>query len=148
MFDSKMTLQQDNQSFNKLLQSFDAWINIYVAGFDYQLVLLDVSARAFQEAILEFQSSGTGENSQQFLQVWSRIFDRIFAETFRSEHALQIQGKLLNASMKLWLDQQQVIEMFLNMNNLPTRTEVDEIHRSIYELKKEVKSLKKALAES
>ena len=48
-----MTLQQDNQSFNKLLQSFDAWINIYVASFDYQLVLLDVSARAFQEAILE-----------------------------------------------------------------------------------------------
>ena len=50
--------------------------------------------------------------------------------------------------MKLWLDQQQLIEMFLKMNNLPTRTKVDEIHRSIYELKKEVKSLKKALAES
>ncbi|MBW4605738.1 MAG: hypothetical protein KME22_00580 [Hassallia sp. WJT32-NPBG1] len=143
-----MTLQQDNRSSNKLLQSFDAWINIYVASFDYQLVLLDVSARAFQEAILELQSCGTVENWQQFLQVWSRIFDRIFAETFRSEHVLQIQGKLLNASMKLSLDQQQLIEMFLKMNNLPTRTEVDEIHRSIYELKKEVKSLKKALAES
>jgi class III poly(R)-hydroxyalkanoic acid synthase PhaE subunit len=143
-----MTLQQDNRSFNKLLQSFDAWINIYVASFDYQLVLLDVWVRAFEEALLELQSCGTVENWQQFLQVWSRIFDRIFALTFRSEHVLQIQGKLLNASMKLWLDQQQVIEVFLKMNNLPTRTEVDEIHRSIYELKKEVKSLKKALAES
>jgi class III poly(R)-hydroxyalkanoic acid synthase PhaE subunit len=143
-----MTLQQDNQSFNKLLQSFDAWINIYVASFDYQLVLLDVWVRAFEEALLELQKNGTVENWQQFLQVWNRIFDRIFAETFRSEHALQIQGKLLNASMKLSLDQQQVIEVFLKMNNLPTRTEVDEIHRSIYELKKEVKSLKKALAES
>lgn len=123
-------------------------MNIHVASFDYQLVLLDVWVRTFEEASLELQSCGTVENWQQFLQVWSSIFDRIFAETFRSEHVLQVQGKLLNASMKLSLDQQQLIEMFLKMNNLPTRTEVDEIHRSIYELKKEIKSLKKALAES
>lgn len=63
-----MTLQQDNQSFNKLLQSFDAWINIYVASFDYQLVLLDVWVRAFEEALLELQKNGTVENWQQFLQ--------------------------------------------------------------------------------
>ncbi|NQE36762.1 poly(R)-hydroxyalkanoic acid synthase subunit PhaE [Microcoleus asticus] len=33
------------------------------------------------------------------------------------------------------------------MYDLPTRSEVDEIHHSIYDMRKEVKSLKKALAE-
>ena len=40
------------------------------------------------------------------------------------------------------------MEVFLKMNDLPTRSEVDEIHRNVYELRKEIKSLKKALAES
>jgi len=46
------------------------------------------------------------------------------------------------------LQQQQLVEVFLKMNDLPVRSEVDEVHRSIYELRKEIKSLKKALAES
>ena len=45
------------------------------------------------------------------------------------------------------LYQQQLMEVFLKMYGLPTRTEVDEIHHSIYELRKEVKNLKKVLAE-
>jgi polyhydroxyalkanoate synthesis regulator phasin len=43
--------------------------------------------------------------------------------------------------------QQQLMEVFMKMYDLPTRSEVDEIHHSIYGLRKEVKSLKKALAE-
>ena len=39
------------------------------------------------------------------------------------------------------------MEIYLRSMNLPTRSEVDEIHRTIYELRKEVKSLKKALGE-
>jgi polyhydroxyalkanoate synthesis regulator phasin len=45
------------------------------------------------------------------------------------------------------LYQQQLMEVFLKMYDLPTRSEVDEIHRSIYEMRKEIKSLKKALTE-
>ena len=40
------------------------------------------------------------------------------------------------------------MEVFLKMNDVPTRSEVDEVHRSIYEMRKEIKSLKKAVAES
>jgi archaellum component FlaC len=35
----------------------------------------------------------------------------------------------------------------MKMMNLPIRSEVDEIHKNIYELRKEVKSLKKKLAQ-
>jgi hypothetical protein len=53
----------------------------------------------------------------------------------------------LNSATIYRLYQQQILEVFLKMYDLPTRTEVDEIHHSIYELLKEVKSLKKALAQ-
>ncbi len=134
---------------NKWLLGFDTWINFYQASFDYQLVLLDVWARAFDELMRELASSEekgkTVQNWRQFLQVWSSLFDRVFAQTFHSQDTLQIRGKFLNAAMTYRLHQQQLIEVFLKMNDLPTRSEVDEIHRNIYELRKEIKSLNKTL---
>ena len=137
---------------NKLFKSFDAGINFSKASFDYQIVLLDVWLKAFEELTRELASSEakgkTVQNWQQFLQVWSSVFDRVFAQTFRSQDALAVQGNFLNSAMTYRLYQQQLMEVFLKMYDLPTRSEVDEIHHSIYELRKEVKSLKKALAES
>ena len=138
--------------FNKVLQTFDVWINFSKASFDYLLVLLDIWVRAFEELMHELVSSQnkgeTVENFRQFLQVWSSIFDRVFAQRFHSEDALEIQGKFMNAAITWRLHQQQLMEVFLKMNDLPTRSELDEVYRSLYELRKEVKNLKKTLAES
>jgi class III poly(R)-hydroxyalkanoic acid synthase PhaE subunit len=134
---------------NKLLKSFDAWINFSKASFDYQVVLLDIWLKASEQLMRELASSEekgeTIQNWQQLLQVWSSVFDRVFVERFRSEDAVESQGKFLNSGMTYRLYQQQLMEVFLKMYDLPTRSEVDEIHRSIYELRKEIKSLTKAL---
>jgi class III poly(R)-hydroxyalkanoic acid synthase PhaE subunit len=132
---------------NKLLKGFDAGINFSKANFDYQIVLLDVWLKAFDELMRELASSEekgeTFQDWRQLLQVWSNVFDRVFAQTFRSEDALEVQGNFLNSAMTYRLYQQQLMEVFLKMYDLPTRSEVDEIHRSIYELRKEIKRLKK-----
>jgi class III poly(R)-hydroxyalkanoic acid synthase PhaE subunit len=137
---------------NKLFKSFDAWINFSKANVNYQLVLVEVWLKAYEELTRELASSKekdeTIQNWQPFLQVWSSVFDRVFAQTFRSEDALEIQGKFLNSAMTYRLYQQQLMEVFLKMYDLPTRSEVDEIHRSLYELRKEIKSLKKSLEQS
>jgi polyhydroxyalkanoate synthase subunit PhaE len=137
---------------NKLFKSFDAWINFSKASVDYQLVLLDVWLKASEELMRELASSKekgeTVQDWQQLLQVWSRVFDRVFAQTFRAENALKVQGNFLNSAVTYRLYQQQLMEVFLKMYDLPTRSEVDEIHRSIYELRKDIKSLKKSLAQS
>jgi class III poly(R)-hydroxyalkanoic acid synthase PhaE subunit len=151
------TLQSPNLGYarefnNKLFKSFDAWINFSKASFDYQIVLLNVWLKASEELMRELASSEekgeTVQNWQQFLQVWSSVFDRVFALTFRSEDAVEVQGNFLNSAMTYRLYQQQLMEVFLKMYDLPTRSELDEIHRSIYELRKEIKSLKKALVDS
>jgi len=146
------TLGYTREFNHKLLGGFDSWINFYKASFDYQLVLLNVWAKAFDELMRELatseEKSRTIQNWRQFLQVWSSLFDRVFAETFRSQDTVEIQGRFLNAALSYRLHQQQLMEVFLKMNDLPTRSEVDEVHRNIYELRKEIKSLKKAVAQS
>jgi class III poly(R)-hydroxyalkanoic acid synthase PhaE subunit len=146
------TLGYTREFNNKLLQGWDTWINFYQASFDYQVVLVNVWLKAFEELILKLavseKKAETVQNWRQFLQLWSATFDQVFTETFLSENALRTRRRFLHAAMNYRLHQQQLMEVLLKMNDLPVRSEVDEVHRSIYEMRKEIKSLKKALAES
>lgn len=62
--------------------------------------------------------------------------------------AREVLGNVLNPAMTYRLYQQQLIEVFLNISDLPTRSKLDEIHRSLDERCKDVKSIKKSLVDS
>ncbi len=134
----------------KLLKAFDAWTNLYRASIDYQVVLADVQIRSFEQLMWELVSLAEKgekvEDWRQFYQFWSRVADGVFEEEFCSEDNLKIRGKFLNALNTYRLHQQELMEMWMKMMNMPLRSEVDEVHKNIYELRKEVKALKKALA--
>lgn len=135
---------------SKLLKSFDAWTNLYRATIDYQIVLADVQVRSFEELMRELITlAEKGEKVRdwrQFQDIWSRVADEVFEQKFCDENNLKIRGNFLNALNTYRLYQQELTELWLKMMNMPLRSEVDEMHKSIYELRKEVKSLKKALA--
>jgi polyhydroxyalkanoate synthase subunit PhaE len=134
----------------KFQQSLEAWLNVQQASFDYQLVLLEVWLKTIEEFLRVLTLTENKQAMQhwhQLLHLWSQLFDRVFAQTFQSDRALRARGNFLNAAIVFRKQQQQLVEVFLKGSDLPTRSEIDEIHRSIYELRKEMKSLKKAVAE-
>lgn len=147
-----LTLGYSKEFHQQLRNNFDAWIKFSRTNTDYQIMLIEVWMKASEQLIREIVSlEEKGEkirNWQQIIGIWSSIFDQMFSEKFHSNGAVEIQGEFLNAAMAYKLQQQQMIELFLKMYGLPTRSEVDEIHRSIYELRKEIKSLRKDLINS
>ena len=131
----------------KLLRTFDTWNNLYQASINYQVVLADVQLRSFEQLMWELVSLAEKgekvEDWRQFQQLWSRVADQVFEEEFCSEDNLKIRGKFLNALNTYKLQQQELMELWLKTMNLPVRSEVDEVHKNIYELRKQVKTLKK-----
>ena len=135
---------------HKLIQGFAAWASLYPAAFNYQMVLTEIQVHALEELIRELISlSERGEaikESAQLQRLWSNIVDKIYERTFCLEDNLRVRGQFLNAINYYKLCQQDLMEMWMKTMSLPIRSEVDEIHKHIYELRKEVKSLKKKLA--
>lgn len=133
----------------KLLNGFDAWSQLYRASSDYQIVLGDIQVKSFEalmKALVNKAEKGEKlEDWKQFQALWSQISDDIFAEAFCQEKNLKIRGKFLNALNLYRIEQQKLLEQSLQMMNLPTRSEIDELHKIVHELRKEVKTLKKAL---
>lgn len=140
-----------SREFNgKLLTGFEAWKNLYKSTIDYELVLGDIQVKSFEalmkELVTKAEKGEKIDDWKQFQALWSQIADDVFEQAFCEEHNLKIRGEFLNNLNKYRIQQQQLMEVYLNMMNLPSRSEIDEVHRSIYELKKEVKSLKKQVA--
>lgn len=137
---------------NELMQAFDAWAKLYPTSIDYQIVLAEIQIQSFEALLRELTSLAekgeTVKDWQQFQQLWSRTADKVFEQSFCSEDNLKVRGRFLNASNNYKLCQQGLMEMWMKTINMPIRSEVDEVHKSIYELRKEVKSLKKSLAQS
>jgi class III poly(R)-hydroxyalkanoic acid synthase PhaE subunit len=136
---------------NEIMQAFDAWAQLYPTSIDYQMVLTEIQIQSFEELLRELISLAergeTVKDWQQLQQLWSRIADQVFEKSFCSEENLKVRGRFFNASNNYKLCQQRLLEMWLKTINMPIRSEVDEVHKSIYELRKEVKSLKKTLAQ-
>jgi class III poly(R)-hydroxyalkanoic acid synthase PhaE subunit len=134
----------------KLLRAFDAWTNLYRATVDYHVVLGNVQMRSLEALMRELVSLAEKgkkvDDWREFQQIWSRVADDVFAAEFCDEHNLKVRGKFLNALNTYRIYQQELMELSLKMMNMPVRSEVDEMHKSIHELRKEVKALKKALA--
>ncbi|QYO67153.1 poly(R)-hydroxyalkanoic acid synthase subunit PhaE [Leptolyngbya sp. 7M] len=141
-----------NRDFNhQLMQVIDAWVRLYPTSINYQLVLTEIQLTAFEELLRELTASAMkGEPIRdwtQLQQLWSSIADRVFEKTFCSEINLKIRGQFLNNLNHFQRSQQQILERWMKLMHLPSRSEIDEVHKNIYDLRKEVKRLKQALAQ-
>ena len=98
----------------------------------------------FQEDIVSLAEKGQKiESLRDFVLLWTRGAEEIFTQAFRTEEYVLAQGQMLNAAMAYRIREREIIEIFLKLYDLPTRSELDETHRRIYELRKENKALRK-----
>ena len=134
----------------KLRRTFAAWLETQQALLEYQVMLTHAWLKAFERLIRELaelaENGETIESIRDFLNRWSATADDVFKQIFRSPEYVAVQGKVVNTAMAYRQQQRQVNEMIFEMYDLPTRTEIDETHRRLHELRKEVKTLRRELA--
>lgn len=134
----------------KLRAGFAAWLDVQTTSYEYQVVVANAWVESFKSLMTELVNQaekGEQLGLRDFLNKWSGIADDIFKTTFASDAYVAAQSKLVNAMMGYRTRQRAVSEIMLQALDLPTRGEVDEAHRRIYELRKEVKALKKMMTE-
>jgi class III poly(R)-hydroxyalkanoic acid synthase PhaE subunit len=121
--------QQAVVDYQRLVGS--AWIDAYGAWLDALI------GRMVQDEPLH--------SERELLDLWVELADERFLALFHSKEYAQAQANLINLSMELRQAQRQITERWLRMHDLPTKSDLDEAHRQIYELRKAVKALQKSL---
>jgi class III poly(R)-hydroxyalkanoic acid synthase PhaE subunit len=134
-----------------LLKGFNAWLESRRASFEYQVFLAEGWSRAFEQfmrtLVSKTEKGQPVQDLRQLLYLWIDVIEDIFTTLFRSEDYIQRQSRLVNTVMTYKLIERDLVEAFLKTSHVPSRSELDEAYRRIYELRREVKDLKKALQE-
>jgi polyhydroxyalkanoate synthesis regulator phasin len=78
--------------------------------------------------------------------LWIESGERSFAEHANSEVFARLQGELVNAGTRLRAAQQTMAESFLKSLDLPTRAELNSVHRRLKELRERVETLEQQSA--
>lgn len=139
-----------NREFQEKVNGWSlSWLENQQALSEYQLLVgnawLDAFAALMQKLIEQAQAGKTIESQRQLLDLWVEVADSKFIELFHSEAYAKAQSSYVNGSMVLRRQQRELLEVWLRQNDLPTRSDLDEAHRNLHDLRKEVKALKKTL---
>lgn len=127
----------------------EQWLAVQKSTQEYELILAGNWAEAntrYITQMAERQRAGEGElDPKEALKVWLDISNQVLLETQRSEKFLAAQRQLLRDGLDFILVEREFIENLVKPIGLPTRSEIDEVHRNVHELKKQVKALQKTL---
>jgi len=78
------------------------------------------------------------------LDLWLATANTSLVEMHRSKDFLDAQRRMTRSSTDYRLAEQGIAEAFCEMHHIPTRTEMDEMQRAVTELKREVRTLRRA----
>ena len=129
------------EKYEKAMKSFNASVNLYTAWMESMVNYQGV----FMEAMRRVREKMPGEGPEKyrdFYKLWIDTYSETFKEFQKSGHFASDMGTL----MSYFIDFQKINRELLEDNllkpmNFPTRTEIDEINREVYSLKKTVKEL-------
>lgn len=101
---------------------------------------------AVAESIVSKMQQGEGMNSMLSLyQEWLNISDKTFVSLFEGEEYSKLMSEVSALQMNLRKDMEAQMEKFMVAIPVATRSEMDEMYKTIYDLKKQVRQLEKML---
>lgn len=131
----------------QMVELMDLYVAVQTATRAYETVVAGAWTKAnqrFAEEISQRAQAGKGlRPGKEALEVWMDIANQTLVETHRTAEFLTAQRDLLRTGMDFLLAERQLFEQLVEPVGLPTRTEIDEVHRSVQDLKRRVRELER-----
>jgi len=153
-FDAALTRMSEGPQLADLWQTerryaalFTAWATLRRAQSEHQAVMLDAWTRAAgtfaQEANARAERGESFASAREMMGRWIETANAILLEVQRSDKFLASQRAVLRASTELRLAQQDIAAFLSEFYGQPTRAELDDVHKSLTELRREVRALRR-----
>ncbi len=135
----------------RMAKATDGWLDLTEKNREYYEVLLKNWTQAYERflnELKELQANNDGEelSPRKLVELWSSIANDELMLMHRSEEFLNTQRELIKASAEYRLYEQDIAEVVCEAMHIPTRQEVDDLHKTMTELKREVRSLRNQVA--
>ena len=121
-------------------------MSVYAAkNIEYQHVMYQTGTEAMQKVLAELalkaQSDEKLEKFADFFDLWISVNEKTFYELFQTADFSKLKGELLDAGLSARKNYFKLMEMHLFDLPIALRSEMDDLYKTIYELRKKVKKM-------
>jgi len=112
----------------------------------YQILMHGAWNEAIKRFLMEINDAqGTPITSwRQLTDLWIKTANETLVATHRTPEFLEAQRRLTRSGVECRLQEREIAEAFCEMQQIPTRTEMDEVQREVYELRRRLRALEKS----
>lgn len=130
-------------------QTSDAYVHYNVALAQYFALFyqsgMSAAEKVFQR-LSEFKAQEvTPEAFREFYRNWWTINEDVYYQMFGSEEFTKLLGEVLRQGLLFKKQLDDLSDEIIQFTNLPTKQDMDEIYRTIYDLRKEVRWQRRAI---
>ncbi|HEX7013784.1 MAG TPA: poly(R)-hydroxyalkanoic acid synthase subunit PhaE [Steroidobacteraceae bacterium] len=111
-------------------------------------VQVEALSRLEQRVRVARESDEGIASMRELYDLWVECGEEVYAGVAHSEEYAELLAQLGNATMRLRARQQKMLERLLEQFDLPTRSELNTVHRQIRELRATIEALQAKLAAS
>jgi hypothetical protein len=115
----------------------------------YQAVLQKAWNLVFERFTQALRSEGGEARTWRAMtDKWLAVANDTLIEVHRSDEFVEAQRRMLRAASDRHLQERRIAEAWCEASHVPTRSEVDELQRLVVQLRREVRLLRRAAAET
>lgn len=134
----------------KLIGLLQAWANVAQRGAEHGAIVFQIWIAAHADLIQALQVSAVegkpARSGRELLDRWTATVNERLLKAQRSDAFLEAQRRLLDAMLTSRAAERGLVEIGAKAADLPTRAELDDVHKTLHAVKREFRALKRQLA--
>ncbi len=128
-------------------KTFDAYMDMILLSVDFSTRIFAVQNENIDDIIekyFEMTEKGSQPKSfNEFYKYCSDELEKTLGNYFNTPEYSKLLGQLSSVAMDYKMEAQKLSEKYLEETPLVTRSEMDSLYKTIYDLKKDIKAMKK-----
>ena len=128
---------------NRLAQVSDSWFELFNRSKEYHALVFNRWSQAYSGFLEKLNGLDEKERAdlspRKLVDMWSALANEELLSLHRSEEFLTAQRAVIRASMQYRLHEKNIAEVICEALHIPTRDEVDELHKTVTELRRELR---------
>lgn len=140
---------KDREKITLLLRAFDDLAVNMAKNIEYQHVLYATGMTAMERVIEtiahKIKSGEEVKSFDEFFDLWIDLNEKTYLELFQTEEFSQLQGEFMESTLTVRRHFFKLMELYLYDFPIALRSEMDDLYKTIYDLKKKLKSLEKQM---
>lgn len=134
----------------KMLSLLQCWAVVAQRSAEYGAMVSKVWLAAFGEFLPALQAAAIAgkpaATGRGLLDSWTATFNERLLRAQRADEFLDVQRRLLVALLNSRAAEHELVEIGAKAMDLPTRAELDDVHRTLHTLKRQLRQLERQLA--